>query len=132
MIYSFEIETPANTAQTSPQKTVKELEHGILVLKYIVLPPGCAGLVGISISDARYQIWPKNPDGWFVGEGKMDLNDKYKFYDPPYTLDIYTYNEDDTYVHKPIVILQLLRPDQFEEVSEYVYLDESILEAEAQ
>lgn len=122
MIYSFDISTPANTLSTAPKKTVEKVESGILVLKYIILPFGCAGLVGVSIHDANYHLWPKNPNGWFIGEGIFQFNDEFPFFDPPFTLDIYTYNEDDTYDHKPIIIIQVLRTDQVHGESEKVVL----------
>lgn len=131
MIYSFAVSTPANTLSTAPQRSTYTLEWGILQLKYIVLPPGCAGLVGVAICDALHQIWPTNEAGWFIGEGNFQFDDKYRFYEPPYSLEIYTFNEDDTYAHKPIVIAQLLRPDQLTYELEYIYLNQDILESEA-
>ena len=97
---------------SSPQKNAEEIEAGILVLKYVIRPPGCAGLVGVSICDAIHQIWPTNASGWFKGEGVFEFHDRFRFVDPPYQLDIYTYNEDDTYDHEPIIILAIERTDQ--------------------
>jgi hypothetical protein len=128
MIFHYSISTPANTAQSSPVKSTKELANGVLILKYILFPPGCAGLVGVKICDASHQIWPTNPEEWLVGDDLIRYDDREPFFEQPYRLDIYTYNEDDTNDHKPIICLGVERSEQWVEVTKTVQLSPQFLE----
>lgn len=128
MIYTYAITTPANTAIAAPLKTVAKLEKGTVILKYLLFPPGCAGLVGAQIYDALHQVWPTNRGVWFRGEGLLKFDDRYPLRQEPFELDILTYNLDDTFNHEPIIYLNLERPDQWVEVTKKVELSPEYLE----
>jgi len=100
MIYIYEITTPSNTPETSKQKTVLQLEKGIIKRIDVFFPPGPAGLLKVQICQGIHQVFPKNTDGYFASEFEtISYDDEYAILEPPYQLEAYTWNEDDTYDH---------------------------------
>lgn len=81
---------------------------GFLSQLEIIIPPGCAGLVGVSIFNGATQLYPGTAATWLTGDNAdiyADID-----YDVPliggvYKLTIKGYNDDDTYQHVPIVRL---------------------------
>lgn len=104
MIYVFDFETVKNTAATAKQKTVLELERGITYKLDIVFPPGPAHLLHVQIRDTLHPVWPTNADSSFAGDNEViTFNDEYPLLEPPYQLEAYTWNLDDTYDHRVII-----------------------------
>lgn len=100
MIYSFEITTPANTPLSNMKKTVMKLAKGTTYRIEILFPPGPCGLLHVQISDALHQVWPTNAGEFFTTDDEtISFNDELVIGEPPYELQAYTYNEDDTYDH---------------------------------
>lgn len=100
MIYVFEITTLKNTLATAKQKTVLKVAQGITYRVEWVFPPGPSGLLHCQISDGLHQVWPTNPDGNIAGDGEtISFDDQLAILQPPYELDCFTWNEDDTYPH---------------------------------
>jgi len=100
MIYIYEITTPSNTPKESKQKTVLQLEKGIIKSVEVFFPPGPAGLLKVQICQGVHQVFPKNTDGYFSSDHEtIKYNDEYALLEPPYQLEAYTWNEDDTYAH---------------------------------
>ena len=66
MIYVAQLSIAASTLPTSP--TIEDLcvTRGLVYKLEVQFPSGCQGLVGVSIYDGAYQVWPSTPDKWFV------------------------------------------------------------------
>lgn len=87
---------------------------GIIYQISIFIPPGCSGLTGVAVFDGNYQIWPTNPDVYFVGDNLyIDFPDSYYKLQPPYQLIIKTYNTDDTYDHSISLHIGLLTYQEY-------------------
>jgi len=129
MVYTFEITTPKNTLETAKQKTVCQLEKGIIKHFEVFFPPGPAGLLHIQIARGNYQIWPKNTDDSFAADDvTISFNDEFSLKEPPYQLEVYTWNDDDIYEHMtrirfliiPVKLGLVLASSTLEEVGEEI------------
>lgn len=109
MIYEKSLTIPKSTLKASPASGVLLVHPGVLKQVDVDFPAGCVGLVHVVIYYRERQVFPANPDSSFTGDDvhlvfpeDMDLNDV------PYEFTIYGWNEDDTYVHIPIVRMQII------------------------
>jgi hypothetical protein len=104
MNFVFNITTPKNTPESSPQKTILKLAKGIIRKTEIQFPPGAAGLLHVKLARSVYQPYPYNPDSDYIGDGQTIelLGDVYML-EAPTQLEAYTWNKDDTYEHMVII-----------------------------
>jgi len=104
LIYVFDFETETIYGVNNKLKTVLELEKGVTYKLDIVFPPGPAHLLHVQIRDALHSVWPTNADADFAGDNHtITFEDEYPVIEPPYQLTAYTWNEDDTHVHRVII-----------------------------
>lgn len=109
MIYNFTLGAALNTPSTSPAKQTLHLTHGIIHKLDILFPPGCLGLVGISIHTALHQVWPSNPDEYFTSDAEtISYRENYQLLYEPFELESWVYNIDDTYNHNVILRIGIL------------------------
>lgn len=114
MIYGGVISTPANTAASSPLKTVYTVTEGIVYHLEVVFPPGPSGLLHVQIFDASYQVFPTTLGESFVGDNyAYDLDVLYAKDDKPFQFTVVTWNLDDTYAHEVSVFLSMETSDEF-------------------
>jgi len=115
MIYSFNISTPANTLEADRVKTVLKLTAGIIHQLDILFPTGCAGLLYVALNHGLHQVWPSNDKEYFHTDGdKISFKEFYELKSDVNTLDVYTYNLDDTYPHAIIIRLGLLKQSEIQ------------------
>lgn len=69
MIFSGSITVPAGTTKGNPEIQRVKLTSGVITQIDIMYPPGCAHEVCITFNRALHQIYPTNPDGYFIGDG---------------------------------------------------------------
>ena len=116
MFYEFRITTPANTPSTAPLETLLQLDAGAITAVEVLFPPGCVGLVHLTINDERHQVWPSNADSDLAGDTfPIAWDDAFELVDPPYTLRADTWNEDDSYPHTVTIRLELVPRAQWKE-----------------
>jgi len=109
MIYSFDITTPENTAETAPLRTTVKLARGIIHQVDIDFPPGPAGLLRVAIELGAHRLWPSTGNAWFRGDDRLiSFPEWFPLLWPPYTLDIVTWNADTEYSHIVIVRFGIL------------------------
>lgn len=109
MIYNFNISTPANTTQISPQRTDVKLTRGVIHRIRIRFPPGSAGKLHAYISRGLNTIWPTNPEANFIGDNEIiDFMEDYEVPSRPTILEIYTWNESTTKAHAIIITIGVL------------------------
>lgn len=114
MIYIADIDTPANTAASSPLKTVLKITKGLVYKLELSFPPGPYGLLHCYINDGGHRVWPSHSPSGFRGDNvNMRFDELHLKLQPPYSFDIFTYNEDDTYDHNLIVKIGLVSKDMF-------------------
>ncbi|RLI49875.1 MAG: hypothetical protein DRP09_20365 [Candidatus Thorarchaeota archaeon] len=122
MVFEFDLTVPANTPETAKISKTLKLTYGIIHQLEVIFPTGCAGLVKCHINDALHQVWPTNPDGVFKGDGNPIIGRVFHEMDKePFELQLWAWNEDDTYNHTITVRLWLLKPWQLFVFSEQMW-----------
>lgn len=114
MFYNYAIDTPANTTEKDPQITVIKTGKGLLETVGIIFPFGSIRLLGVYVRRGRHQVFPVLPSDPLRGNGT-----EYWFhpniwmeYDP-HQLEVYTFNEDDSYSHKVYIALDFTQQGLF-------------------
>jgi len=114
MIYTANITTPANTAATSLKHTVLHVTKGLVYKVEFYFPSGSAGLMGVAVFDGGFQLWPSTVGEFFCSDDEtIDFDDMYLKEAAPYQLDLYSYNDDDTYDHVVAVRVGLVSREVF-------------------
>ncbi len=109
MIYRFGISTPANTSKGNQQKTVLKIARGIIHQLEVIFPSGPGGLLHVKINRGLHQVWPSNSDEAFASDNEsLSFREHLELLTEPYKLEVYTWNEDDTYPHSVIIRLAIL------------------------
>ena len=107
--FPVRITTPSGTIRTSPQTTAVSLPRGTLVLIDVLVPSGHAGLTGLALRYAGEHIWPWGPDTWLEADDDT-ITTELDFPLGGSTLDVLTYNTDDTYDHDHLLRLTVADP----------------------
>ena len=109
MLFQASITIPKDTASTAPTVATFDIAKGIIT-RFMVRPrPGHSGLAHLVILHHNHQIAPSNPDGDLHGDiHPLDWEDYYESYEPPYTLELRGWNDDDTYPHTFDVFVAIL------------------------
>lgn len=114
MIYGGEISTPANTAETAPQRTVVPVAEGIIYHLKVYLPPGSGGLLHAQIFHSTYQVFPTSIGESFSGDNiLLEYDVLYPMDSPPYEILIVTWNVDDSYDHTIQIHLSMESADEY-------------------
>jgi len=100
MIFQEDITIPKNTLETAPTVVVFGIAKGIIT-KIMVRPrPGHAALAHLVIRHHEHQIAPSTPNMDFHGDTfPIDWEEYHESYQPPFTLKMVGWNDDDTYPH---------------------------------
>lgn len=109
MFYAWNIILPYGKDIFNKTKRVLDIEKGTIIKCEVMFPSGCCGLVYVHINQALHQVYPKNPDYQFTGNGDTILStDEYEIKEEPYQLEFYGWNTDDIYDHTVTVRIQLV------------------------
>ena len=100
---------PANTTAGAPDWQKLSVAKGTIEQWVIFADPEAANLLHIRVEYHGTQIMPFSGSEWLVGFfSNTPIKDNIAINDPPYILDIFAYNEDDSYPHEyyihPIII----------------------------
>lgn len=116
MYYEFRLTTAPNTAAAAPLETLLQLDAGVITAVELLFPPGCVGLVHLTINDELHQVWPANADADIAGDTfPIRWDDAFELRDPPYTLRADTWSDDDSYPHTVTVRIELVPSAQWRE-----------------
>jgi len=111
--FEFDAETPANTTETSPVKTKMKLTAGVIHYVEFMFPAGCVGLAHARVKHFGAPLWPRNIDGNLKGDNLViRFSEVYELKPGNNTLELYTWNEDDTYSHTVTCRIGLLRKEE--------------------
>jgi len=100
MFYSRSITVPPKTAEGTFPETTIDLSYGVIT-KVIFRPrPGHAALLHVRVFYRRHQIFPENADDDLHGDASpVEWEEWHEMFEPPHTLTIFAWNDDDTYPH---------------------------------
>lgn len=114
MIFTFDETIPKNTPSNNPKTYKLKITQGLIYQVRVTFPPGSAGLMGLAIIHKSVRIWPSTPGKWFRGDNvSFSFQETYLIESEPYFLDIFTYNEDDTYDHQVFLKIGLVSKKVF-------------------
>ena len=109
MLYKKYSSIPANTTEINPDHRKLIVCKGTIKQWIIFFDPEAADLLHVRVEYHGSSIMPFSGKDWLVAFfTDTPLDDNIKLNAPPYELDIYAYNEDDSYRHEyfihPIII----------------------------
>jgi len=108
MFYVFPITIPANTPATAKTKTTLKLTAGRITRVMLEFPAGHVGLTHIHVNSGLHQLYPTNPDANFSSSNEtIDFAEDLSMDIPPFTLQAYAWNLDDTYEHTITLRIEL-------------------------
>lgn len=114
MIYTVNITIPQVTPATQPECVRVKISLGLIYKVELQFPPGCGGLAHVVINDGGYQVWPSTPRADFATDDyTISFEDNYLKQVDPSELQVYGYNEDETYPHTIQVRLGVASKDEF-------------------
>ena len=109
MYYAWNILLTKDNSEATPEKTILQVEKGTIIRCETVFPSGCAGLVYCHIDHSLHQVYPKNPDYQYSGNGEMIVaTDEYDLKEEPFQLEFYGWNTDEIYDHTITVRIQIV------------------------
>lgn len=109
MYYAWNILLTKGNTATTLEKTELKLERGTIVRCEVVFPSGCQGLVFCHINHSLHQVYPKNPDHQYAGNGETIIaSDEYEIKEEPHQLEFYGWNTDEIYDHTITIRIQVV------------------------
>lgn len=109
MIYSFYIETPANTSELAPLVTELKISRGIIHQVFIGFPPGLQAECHLTLWREGHQVWPSSPDQDFAWEDyTFPFIEWLPIETEPYMMWAHTWNDNPDYDYPILVILCIL------------------------
>lgn len=127
MMFKKFYSVPANTTKENPDWQKLTVSKGTIKQWIIFFDPEAADLLHVRVEYHHLQIMPFSGSEWIVGFfTNTPMEDNLKIDEPPYILDIFAYNEDDTHPHEyyvhPIIIpeepLKISEPAVIKEIIE--------------
>lgn len=115
MVYVKTVTTPANTQKSTPLRSEIKAISGVIYQFDLYFPPGSYGLAGVKVWNANVALFPIDRDEWFIGDNATVRFDEIReLAVAENVLDVYTYNEDDTYEHVIQVRIGIATAEQWE------------------
>jgi len=108
MDFVYKIDTPITASFDSPQTTVAQLTRGRLVGGFLFFPSGPAGKLHFLIRTGVHQILPFNVgESYALDDCVVPLHFSLDLPEPPFHLDLITWNTSIAYPHSLTVALFL-------------------------
>ena len=109
MLYHYTGTVPANTAELAPFHEKLSVTAGTIVLWIPFMPEEDADLVKFWVEYHGIQLFPWNREEWAFGFFvPIPIPEKLTLDIPPYELDFWAVNEDDTYEHEFNLYIDIL------------------------
>jgi len=100
MIYVADITTPIINRAGNPLKTILKIGSGLIYKVEVEFPTGPCGLLYTRAYDGLHSLWPSSEGVWYHSDGvTIAFDDLYLKMQPPFQIDIFTYNLDEVYPH---------------------------------
>jgi len=109
MYYAWNFTLTQNRSELTKTVTNLYLEKGTITRIEVIFPVGCANLVFVHLNDALHQVWPKDPQYKFIGDGaNIVCTDEYEIKEPPFMIQFHGWNTDEVYPHTITVRIQIV------------------------
>lgn len=111
MHYNFNLEIPANRTEANKIEKVCKINYGIIRKVNIYFRGGCADLAHVEIFRGNQKIMPYNPEeNYAFDDYAVEFEAFYPILDKPYLLNLFGWNEDDTFSHTVTFMFNILHP----------------------
>ena len=112
MLYKISHSVPANTTTDNPDWQKLQISRGIIIQWIVFMPEEAADLLKVRVVYHGTQILPYTGKDWIYGLFKPTvIEDRIQIQDPPFELDIYAVNEDDSYSHEYNIYVNISPPE---------------------
>lgn len=109
MFYCTTVEVPAQTPQSAPVEEYLPLGPGTITGWCVGFPAGCSGLVHVLIRRFEHQVLPEGEGQDLYWDDYMfSIGDKRDLDEEPYQVKIVAWNDDDSYLHKIFVGVEVM------------------------
>jgi len=114
MIYTKTVTSPKGGSANVPTLDRMAVTKGLIYQFELYFPPGSSGLLKVAITDGSYPLYPSEPSEWLFGDNTLiSFPDRYFIQTPDQVLQIWHYNEDDTYDHMFQIRIGQVLAEQF-------------------
>lgn len=119
MIFAGSITIPAGTLKATPEIERLKVSRGVITQINILFPPGCGHEAYITFNRGLHQIYPTNPDGYFIGDGVNISGEVFHYVKAdPLEVQIYGWSPNASYDHTIHVYLWIKKPWQLNPLSD--------------
>lgn len=109
MLFWGSTSIPANTPVSTPLEYKIKITKGTVSKISVYFPWGCAGLCGVQILHYTWQLLPLSRTEYLIGNDLwLEFDYDYLVDTEPYEVIVRAYNNDDTYLHTPLVAVEML------------------------
>lgn len=109
MFYRFSVLTDENTSEENQVKTILPLARGVVHQVDFRFPPGPQALLHVRLKRGLHQVWPSNSEEAFASDNeRISFREHFELFDLPYQLELYSWNDDESYPHLIIVRIGIL------------------------
>lgn len=130
MLYEYDLDVPANTAERSPASATLKLSRGVITKVGVQFPIGTRALVHVKIYHGAHQLWPANPDGNIKADGfTVEWDEHLEFTKAPLALKVKAWSEADTYEYTVTTRIAMLPLSVTEEYTGVVGALKKLLKA---
>lgn len=100
MIFAASITIPAGRLKNDPKIERLKISSGVITQINVLFPPGCAHEAFVTLNRSLHQIYPTNPDGYFIGDGVNLSGEVFHVINvDPLEVQIYGWSPNATYDH---------------------------------
>jgi len=112
VLYKKYASIPANTTAAAPNWQKLQVCKGTIKEWIVFCPEECADLMKFKVRYKGHQILPFNRDEWMDAlRSPIPIKENLELKVPPYVLDVYAYNLDDSYSHEYNIYADILRTE---------------------
>jgi len=111
MHYNFDLEIPAITTKANKVEKICTINYGIIRDVVIYFRGGCADLAHVEVFRGNQKIFPYNPEEDYAFDNyPVNFDAFYPILDAPYLLNLFGWNDDDTFSHTVTFMFNIIHP----------------------
>jgi len=112
VLYKKYASIPANTTVAAPNWQKLQVCKGTIKEWIVFCPEECADLMKFKVRYKGNQLLPFSRDEWMDAlRSPIPIKENLELKVPPYVLDVYAYNLDDSYSHEYNIYADILRTE---------------------
>lgn len=77
MFYAWDIEVPANTLVSEPERRTLPITIGVITRISVKFARGCHGMVKVRLERFKHQLFPESAGEWVTGDNEAVTTEEY-------------------------------------------------------